>query len=141
MKVKLIVARTMNDTVFFNYGDDYSDITRVLVEDHSPFEEVDHQGLEDLKKFVEQYNLWARKDRNDHFMFLIESAHEISAQATIKAIRDKRGAEAKEYAAKQAKAKEIREKAAAAKKAEKELKTLAQKKKQLEKLKQELGEA
>ena len=49
--VKLIIATTNNSQIFFNYGDDYADITRILVEDHTPWEEVDAHDIEKLYIF------------------------------------------------------------------------------------------
>ena len=68
-QVKLIIANTETNTVYFNYGDDYSDITRVLVEDHSPWEEVEDDDLYELEEFVSNFNLPKNKNKNPKRIF------------------------------------------------------------------------
>ena len=86
-QVKLIIASTFKDTVYFNYGDDYSDITRVLVEDHSPWEEVDNDEFYTLEEFVRNYN---NKRGNTSFAFIVEKAKQISSQSAIEQILKKK---------------------------------------------------
>lgn len=138
MKVKLIIANTFVDTVCFNYGDDYSDITRVIVEDHSPFEEIEGYELDSLKAFVCSYNL--DKANKGKFAFVIEKGDEISAKSAIAEIKEKTEKMQAERIKKGAEARKKKEEKAAADKAAKEYRTLEQKRKQLEKLKKELGE-
>ena len=137
-QVKLIIASTFKDTVYFNYGDDYSDITRVLVEDHSPWEEVDNDEFYTLEEFVRNYN---NKRGNTSFAFLIEKPKQISAQSAIEQILKKK----KEQAERDRKEMERIEKERERKKQEREMKKLAKtkedKRKLLEKLKEELGES
>lgn len=137
MQVKLIIANTNTDTIYFNYGDDCNDITRVFVEDHSPWEEVDIDEYYILKEFVKDFN--AKKSRKQ-FALLINKDEQISAQSAIDTIIKKREKQRKEYEEAERKRKEEAER----KKKEKELKKLAktqeQKRLLLEQLKQELGE-
>lgn len=137
--VKLIIAKTENRTVYFNHGDDYSDIARVLVEDHSPWEEVDDDDLYLLQEFVKEFN-WNSRKRKGEFAFLVEKEPKISAQSAIKSIIEKREAERKKFEEAERKRREEYEN----KKKEKELKKLAktqeQKRLLLEQLKKELGE-
>jgi hypothetical protein len=135
MKVKLIIANTQSETVYFNYGDDCSDVTRVLVEDHSPWEEVD--DLHELELFVRDFNNIKNKP---NFAFLIVCDEQISAQSAIKVIRKKR----EDYIRKQKEAEEKRKELIEKKKQEAKLKKLAktkeEKRKLFEKLKQEFAE-
>ena len=64
-QVKLIIANTETDTVYFNYGDDYSDITRVFVEDHSPWEEVDDDGAYELEDDIKKSREEERKRKEE----------------------------------------------------------------------------
>lgn len=137
--VKLIIAKTENQTVYFNHGDDYSDITRVLVEDHSPWEEMDDDDLYLLQDFVKEFNFNSRK-RKGEFAFLVEKESKISAQSAIKSIVEKRETERKRYEEEERKRKEEYERKKIEKEMKKEAKTKEQKRLLLEKLKKELGE-
>lgn len=137
MRVKLIIANTDTDTIFFNYGDDYSDVTRIFVEDHSPWEEIDNNEYYLLCDFVTDFN--SKKNRKQ-FAFLVNKDEQISAQSAIDTIIKKRKKQQEEYEKAERKRKEEAER----KKKEKELNKLAKTKEQkrllLEQLKQELGE-
>jgi hypothetical protein len=137
-QVKLIIANTETDTVYFNYGDDYSDITRVLVEDHSPWEEVEDDDLYQLEDFVRNFNL--PKNKNKSFAFLVVKQEQITAQSAIDFIVKKRQDERNKCLEAERKRKEEAER----KKKENEMKKLAKTKEQkillLEQLKKELGE-
>ncbi len=135
-QVKLIIATTNTDTVYFNYGDDYTDITRIFVEDHSPWEEVD--DVYELQNFVSDYNLNNKK--NGSFAFLVIKEQQMSAQTAIKQIVEKRKAEHKKYQEEEKKRKELAEKKKEEAKLKKLAKTKEQKRKLLEQLKAELGE-
>jgi hypothetical protein len=138
-QVKLIIAAAHSDTVYFNYGDDYSDITRILVEDHSPWEEVEDDQIFELQNFVSDFNV-SKERKAGKFAFLIVREDQISPQSAIKSIVEKREKELKESREKERKRKEEAER----KKQEKEMKKLAKTKEQkillLEQLKKELGE-
>ena len=135
---KLIIANTETDTVYFNYGDDYSDITRVFVEDHSPWEEVDDDGAYELEEFVRNFNLPDKKRKS--FAFLVVKQEQITAQSAIDFIVKKREDDIKKSREEERKRKEEAER----KKQEKEMKKVAKTKEQkillLEQLKKELGE-
>lgn len=135
--VKLIIATTKKDTVYFNYGDDYSDLTRIFVEDHSHWEEVEDDDFYLLGDFVKDFN---NSKRKGEFAFLVEKEPKISAKSAIKSIIEKREAERKKFEEAERKRREEYEN----KKKEKELKKLAktqeQKRLLLEQLKKELGE-
>ena len=137
-QVRLIIANTQIDTVYFNYGDDCDDITRVFVEDHSPWEEVNDDDIYTLHDFVRDYNMNNKGKKS--FAFLIIKEEQISPQSAIKFIVDKQNAAIE----KQKKEEEARRKAAEKKKQEAKLKRLAKteadKRKLFEQLKQELGE-
>jgi hypothetical protein len=133
-QVKLIIATTFTDTVWFNYGDDYSDITRVMVEDHSPWEEVDEMGFSELEQFVRDFNNNSWK--NKAFAFLIQKEKQICAESAIKQIVEKREAVLKKAKEEERKRKELAEK----KKAESKLKRLAKTKEQKLKLFEQLKE-
>jgi len=136
MKVKLIIARTKTETVYFNYGDDYSDVNRVLVEDHSPFEEVDYDH--DLLCFINDFNNDKNNKKEGRFAFLINMEDQVSPQSAIEHIVEKRKDELEKERERERKAAEEREK----KKRERELKKLAKTKAEklalLEQLKKEL---
>jgi hypothetical protein len=136
-QVKLIIATTFTDTVWFNYGDDYSDITRVMVEDHSPWEEVDEMGFSELEQFVRDFNNNGRKT-NDGFAFLIQKEKQISAQSAIKQIVEKREAALKKAKEEARKRKELEDKKKADAKLKRLAKTKEQKLKLFEQLKEEL---
>jgi hypothetical protein len=137
-QVKLIIANTETNTVYFNYGDDYSDITRVLVEDHSPWEEVEDDDLYQLEEFVRNFNL--PKNKKKSFAFLVVKQEQITAQSAIDFIVKKREDERNKYLEVERKRKEEAER----KKEVREMKKLAKTKEQkillLEQLKKELGE-
>lgn len=126
--------------MFFNYGDDYSDVTRIFVEDHSPWEEVEDEDFYDLVDFVNEYNRYKKGERRNSFAFLVEKDQEISAQQAITEIRAKRAEELEKQKEKQRKNKEAAEKAKRERELKKLAKTEAQKRQLLERLKQELGE-
>ena len=136
-QVKLIIANTQTDTVYFNHGDDYSDIVRIFVEDHSPWEEVD--DLYELQSFVKEYNRDNKKRRMD-FAFLIINDQQISAQEAIATILAKKERLLKKEQNEARIRKEAMEKAAQERTIKKMEKTKAQKRKLLEQLKQEFGE-
>lgn len=117
-QVKLIIANTQTDTVYFNYGDDYSDVTRIFVEDHSPWEEVEDEYFYDLVNFVNEYNRCKKGERRNSFAFLVEKDQKISAQQVITEIRIKREEAIKKQKEEERKRKEAAEKA----KRERELK-------------------
>lgn len=133
-QVKLIIATAFADTIWFNYGDDYLDITRIMVEDHSPWEEVDETQFGDLEEFVRDFN--RNLKANNGFAFLIEKEKQISAQSAIKQIVEKREAALKKAKEAERKRKELEEK----KKAEAKLKRLAKTKEQKLKLFEQLKE-
>lgn len=139
-QVKLIIANTQTDTVYFNYGDDYSDVTRIFVEDHSPWEEVEDKDFYELVHFVNEYNRYRKSVRRNDFAFLIVKDQQISAQQAITEIRAKRAEELEKQKEKQRKNKEAAEKAKRERELKKLAKTEAQKRQLLERLKQELGE-
>ena len=139
-QVKLIIANTQTDTVYFNYGDDYSDVTRIFVEDHSPWEEVENSDYYDLLDFVNEYNRFKNKSQRCDFAFLIVKDQQISAQQAIAEIRKKRNEQLKKEKEEALKRKEAAEKAKHEREMEKLAKTKEQKLKLLEQLKQELGE-
>ena len=137
-QVKLIIANTQSETVYFNYGDDYSDITRIIVEDHSPWEEIDKDELYTLEDFVMHYN--RNNNKTNSFAFILKKEQQITAQSAIQCILKK-----KEEAIQKAKAEEkARKEAAEKKKAEAHLKKLAktqeQKRLLFEQLKKELNQ-
>jgi hypothetical protein len=138
-QVKLIIASTFKDAVYFNYGDDYSDITRVLVEDHSPWEEVDDMKFNALEEFVRNYN-YNKKNKNKSFAFIIEKPKQIPAQQAIDEILRIRNERLEMDRIAREKAEKERER----KRRELEMKKLAKskedKRKLLEQLKKELGE-
>lgn len=137
-QVKLIIATSDTEAVYFNYGDDYSDITRIIVEDHSPWEEVDENGYCSLVDFVKDFN--STKKRNGSFAFLIEKEKQISAQEAIDFIVDKRDRELKAIRERQKREQEEREYQRQQRELKKLAKTKEQKQKLLEQLKKELGE-
>lgn len=139
-QVKLIIANTQSDTVFFNHGDDYSDVTRIFVEDHSQWEEVEDDDFYDLIDFVNDYNRYKKGERRDSFAFLVEKDQRISAAAAIAEIRIKREKAIKKQKEEELKRKEAAEKAKRERELKKIAKTEAQKRQLLEQLKQELGE-
>lgn len=137
-QVKLIIANTQSNTIFFNYGDDYNDITRILIEDHSPWEEVDNDEVNDILDFVNQFNI--DKNRGKSFAFLIIKDDQMSAKSAIKIIHKKREKEKarleEENRKRYTEAQKRKEDIAAKKLA----KTREQKLKLIEQLKKELGE-
>lgn len=137
-QVKLIIAKTQYDTIFFNYGDDYSDITRVLVEDHSPWEEVSDFDIHTLNDFVREYNYNCKSTKS--FAFLVIKDQQISAQSAIKTIVDKQNAAIEKAKKEEQKRKEAAEKKKAEAKLKKLAKTNEQKRVLFEQLKKELGE-
>lgn len=137
-QVKLIIATSDTETVYINYGDDYSDITRIMVEDHSPWEEVDDKGYRSLVDFVKDFN--STKKTNCSFAFLIEKEKQISAQEAIDFIVDKRDRELKAIRERQKRKLEEREYQRQQRELKKLAKTKEQKQKLLEQLKKELGE-
>jgi hypothetical protein len=135
-QVKLIIADRFYDTVYFNYGDDYSDITRILVEDHSPWEEVSDDDIYDLQTFVSDFN--NLKKSSGQFAFLINKDKQISAQSAIKKIVKKREDELKKQKEAERLRKEKAEKAKQERQMKKLAKTKADKLKLFEALKKEL---
>jgi hypothetical protein len=137
--VKLIIAKTKIQAVYFNYGDDSTDITRILVEDHSPWEEVDVSELQDLEQFVHDFNCYSENHR-DGFAFLIVKEEQISAQRAIEHIKKKREKHLKKQIEAERKRKELAEKQRQERRLKKLAKTKEQKLKLLAQLKEELGE-
>jgi hypothetical protein len=137
-QIKLIIATSTNNTIYFNEGEDYSDITRIMVEDHSPWEEIDDDEYYSLIDFVKDFN--SSKKRYNSFAFLIEKDKQISAQEAIKFVVDKRSKELEKIREQQRVEEERREQ----RKRERDLKKLAKTKEQklqlLEQLKKEFGE-
>ena len=136
MKLKLIIARTETNTIFFNYGDDYSDVTRILVEDHSQFEEIEDRDA--MFEFVRDFNRDAINKNRGLFAFIIDTDDQISPQSSIDSILEKRRIEMEKSKERERKAAEVREN----KKREREIKKLAKTKEAklalLEQLKKEL---
>jgi len=135
-QVKLIIANTQTDTVYFNYGDDYSDITRIMIEDHSLWEEV--EDIYELQDFVEDYN--RNNKKTGSFAFLIIKDEQITAQSAIESIRKKRKDIIEKAEAKEEKRKELAEKKKEEARLKKLAKTQEQKRLLFEQLKKELNE-
>lgn len=136
--VKLIIANT-SKRLYVDLNGDYADITRIFVEDHSPWECVTTQEKYDLLDFVRDYNN-SKLTKNGSFAFLICKEEQMSAQQAIEVIkqkREKRMAEEKEQERKYRAALEKAKKENAMKKL---AKTKEQKRKLLAQLKEEFGE-
>lgn len=69
MKIKLVKVKTLSETIAFNYGDDYSDVTRHIVENYSDFEEVTIFDLDKIREWVRQYNLQGKGE----YILLVEN--------------------------------------------------------------------
>lgn len=70
MKIKLVKVKTATETVFFNYGDDYNDVCRHLVESYSDFEEVDLFQFDKIKNWVQQYNIDSKKRGGNEYILI-----------------------------------------------------------------------
>ena len=81
MKIKLIKVKTLTETVTWNYGDDYSDVRRHLVEDYSDFEEVDIPKFSEIEGWVGNYNLNTKK--NGEYIIIV-----IDEIITVKSVID-----------------------------------------------------
>jgi hypothetical protein len=138
-KVKLIIASTFIDSIPFNYCDEYQEITRVIVDDHSPWEEIDTEDFYVLKNFVEEYN--RNKKNKGSFAFIIQPLRQIPAQQAIDEIVRIRNERLEMARIEREKSEKERERKRQEREMKKLAKTKEEKRKLLEKLKEELGES
>lgn len=123
MEIKLVKVKTFTETVTWNYGDDYSDVTRHIVTDHSGFEEVDQYNLNRIQSWVEEYN---RKSKGEYFIIVDNKT--ISVEFVLNDIIKQENERIKQYEEQKRKDEERRElekQNRAAKKLEKLKKQLA----------------
>jgi hypothetical protein len=139
MKVKLLIGNAGTDRVFFNYGDDYSDVARVFVEDRSDWEEIDPTELPPLNRFVQEFNCEKERKTDGKFAFLLEFDQQISVKSAIAVIVEKQRKAHADYLAQMEKLRQERERKALEAKQKKNAKTLEEKRALLEQLKKELG--
>lgn len=134
MKVKLILVKTFSETVSWNYGDDYSDVTRHVVRLDSEFEEINDVELIQIQSYIEKFNTDKENRKAGQYLILVNDQH-ISVRQTINEILEKANQEQKE--------RELKEKEKLEKKKlsdqERALKKKEALEKKLEKLKKELS--
>jgi general stress protein CsbA len=88
MKIKLLKVKTNVSTITYNYGDDYSDITKHIVTNTTDFEEVTDNEYYKILTFVQQFNASVEAKRNQEY-FLIALDTVISVKDTISNILQK----------------------------------------------------
>ena len=136
MKVRLLQIITENNSINFGNDDDYcdySDLTKYLTSEVSPWEEVSDDDLYQLRMFLKDQN--REYIKNGYFYILITEDQPTTCQMLIKEMIDKQDKLKKEYEARQAILKQKAEQTAklrAAKKLENDLKRLEKLQKEIE---------
>lgn len=136
--IKLIIANTAT-RLHVDFNGDYDDITRIFVEDHSPWEYVTTAEKYDLFEFVRDYNN-SKLTKNGSFAFLICKEEQMSAQQAIEVIKQKREKLIAEEKERERKYRAAVEKAKKEKALKRLAKTKEEKRKLLAQLKEEFGE-
>lgn len=86
MKVKLIKVNTYSEHISFNYGDDYTDIVRHIVNEESEWEDVSELELYDLEEFVRSCN----SDKTlEGYYILITEPQPTSVKLAINVMKEK----------------------------------------------------
>lgn len=137
MKAKLIKVHVGTHTVFFNYGDDQTDVNRHIVSETSPWEEVDDNKFMQLQAFVNQQNVYCTTHLESYYYVLVTDDQPFTCSKAIEQMER----EAAEITENYRQAELKRQKDALKKKEENATKRKEKLKRQLEKLTKELAEA